>query len=155
MQVYNIDATDPELLRRVIAIHDDMPSAWDPGHRVAPEHLVRLGERLRANPQSNAIWVLARPSTLPSADRIQGMLWASLKSSIAGETVCCINSFWIDPQLRGKKFAPLLAAPCLPWARANGAVRIECDTHIKNRRMTGILEKNGFTPGMIQYSLAI
>jgi RimJ/RimL family protein N-acetyltransferase len=154
MYVRKVNTSDTGILRQIISIHDEMPRAWDPSHRVAPEHLATMLGEIQSTSEIQGIWTLTN-SEHDADDLILGVLWAKLKKSLGNEVVCGINSFWIHPEFREKGFATLLTDSCLLWARENGAIRLECSTHIENLRMKDILEKKGFKPGMVQYSLPL
>lgn len=101
----------------------------------------------------HGLWVLC-PDAAVDPGKIAGLLWASIEDSL-GTPVCSVNSLWVEVPRRNSNLVPLLAGACLDWARTHGAKRLDCSTHVSNARMRQILEKHGFTQGMVQYSLPL
>ena len=154
MHTHRIGPDEPELIRELLAIHDRIPLAWDPNHRTAPTFLDDLLERLRADAARTGLWALFDgPGSVP--EHMVGILWATLRTEPSGIRPCAINTLWIRPELRGNALAAQLTEPCLAWAREQGAARLDCTTHIGNARMREILDKHGFRPTMIQYTLPL
>ncbi len=158
MHAVSVDPGQRELIWRILQIHDEMPRAWNPGHRTAPgylekmlEDIVGASDEARSN---HGFWVLS-PGAEANPESVRGTLWAKLYRGHDGVLACSVNSLWVAPELRGTKSSLLLTEACLSWARSRDAARIECTTHTHNARMRAILENMRFEPGMISYSLPL
>jgi GNAT superfamily N-acetyltransferase len=155
VRVVKVDASETPIIQRILEIHDEMPRAWDPSHFVSKEYLEGVLTRIQSSQDQHGFWVLTRSDAV-RADAIEGMIWAKMMTSPTdGSRFCSVASFWIKPELRKEGLSVRLAESCLAWAKENHAARIECSTHFTNDRMREILEKQGFKPGMVQYSLSI
>ncbi len=153
MKVRRVEIFEKGTIEHIVAIHNEMPRAWDPSHRIPREFLEKILNDIRSSTDPQGFWIF-NPGGAVGASVIDGMIWAKImKNPLNGNYVCKINSFWIRPELRNSGFAVLLTDPCLAWAREYGATQLECITHSMNSRMREILSKQGFTPGMVQYSL--
>lgn len=154
MHVHQVQLNETDILKKILAIHNEMPLAWNPSHRCLPEFTDGLFEKVQTSKEPTGFWVLTESETI-TPDSILGILWAVVKKDYDGTLTCGINSLWIRPDLRSKNLTALLTQPCLAWAKENKAEKLDCSTHTQNRRMREILEKQGFTPGMLQYSLPL
>lgn len=143
------------LLKRALEIHDRMPVDWEPSHQGSQTNLERIRADVAAKPSEHRIWLLSETAE-PDPSRILGILWAVIKKKPPhDEAVCCINSFWIDSEHRRAKHSLAFGERCRSWVASRGVREIECSTHFTNRRMQEILDKIGFQPTYISYSLKV
>lgn len=149
------ESHDGALLKRVLEIHDEMPLDWDTNHRGSQAHLDQMFQDITAHADAHRFWVLS-DENIPRPDTIRAFLWAVIKKKPPlDREVCSVNSLWIEPRYRGLRWTAALAERCKHWVSNRGVSEIECSTYFTNRRMRDILEKLGFQPTYLSYSLSV
>ena len=155
VHVRKIEISEIDVLKKILDIHDEIPRAWDSSHKISAEYRAKTLIGIQTSHDPQGFWIITKTNGDPTA-MIAGLLWATLKRNLMDDSMfCCINSFWIHPDIRNRNLTPLLTGELLEWTKESKVFRLECSTHFANSRMREILEKNGFKQGMLQYSREI
>jgi GNAT superfamily N-acetyltransferase len=104
------------------------------------ESLLAMSRTLLANPESEGVQLIARDDE-GGAIGFATIFWSWSTSSAA--RIGTMNDLYVAPEGRGSGAADALIRACVDRCRERGAVRLEWQTALDNRRAQAVYERVG------------
>ena len=109
------------------------------GSHPSDEALLQMSRSLLANPEYEGVQLIARKNGAPVGFATIFWTWSTNSAARVGT----MNDLFVVPGARGGGYAEKLIRACVERARERGAVRLEWQTALDNRRAQAVYERVG------------
>lgn len=139
LQISELDFGNQKDFQQVVDIYLNIPKSWNPAYKSSVENRSNLEKWMIENKPHLKCLIIKKDDFIKA-------LHILLKSQQNKDTVCSIQTIWVDSQYRGHGWASELKKAGEQWAANQGAKKLITHVYVDNPLMLKINKKKGFLP---------